>query len=397
MILSFFLQPSVGFAASPVCEVLRHYPRAESEKMSFEIGEIGAVCKPFVKYQRRDLDRCGDTGLDPYSGSTHSKSTTSGYTWSSRNELAKKGKGNLYTDPDLQPQLPHLLARIEEIRQSASQLCCGTDRDCQKAMGKVEVSVCKPVSDPDASDPCVFGGSYRMAGDGYASIFRAVRSTYNSDEGREFRTVAERNLTRTDLNRRDLASGPVSGSIVLSSYVNKKLGAQSLEPVITHEFGHACSMIKMQNASIGGGGLSAGGRAPATVSRALRALRWLDRARYRCQADLELPEAYDDFWESVGETRGLAQCLRNLTIANQKQQVDRPCPNLCPGHYLEESVGIAFSLLLGNIGTGPSATFPNTCDHVRDGQHPMVSDVVECLAQNSSRFRDRLRRAYNCI
>lgn len=319
-----------------------------------------------------------------------SSTSESAFTWATRNELAKKGKGNLYTDPDLQQQLPKLLRRVDEIRASATQLCCGPDQDCQKAMARVDVSLCKPNDDPDRPDPCVFGGSYRMGGDGYASIFRAVRRTYSSEEGREFRQVAEKNLSRSELSGgTTLPAGPVSGTIVLSSYVSKEVGAASLEPVIAHEFGHACSMIKMQHASIAG-------RNPMNMSRALRAVHWLDRARSRCQADLELPDAYEDFWESVGETRGLAQCLRNLTVANQKQMVDRPCNGLCPGHYLEESVGIAFSMLLGDLSGAPGAVFPNTCDHVRDGQHPMVSDVAECLVQNSPRFRDRLKKSYGC-
>ena len=176
------------------------------------------------------------------------------------------------------------------------------------------------------------------------------------------------------------------GSIVLSSYVSRDLGVKALEPVILHEFGHACSMVKMQNAAIDG----------ESLQKAKRATVWLDEAKLRCKADLVPPEAYYDFWESIGETRELASCLKDLAVLNQKQAIDRPCKNICPGHYLEESVGIAFSLLTGDLEGKVESVFPNTCDHTRDAQHPMVADVVECLTQNSQHFREKLKRTYAC-
>jgi hypothetical protein len=373
------------------------------------------MCKPFVKATRRDLDRCGDIHKDPYSATTASNTTassdaineslshftTSDFTWASRNEMARKGKGNLFTDQELQPQLPVLMKKITELRNSSAQLCCGADESCRQDFERVEVTVCKPNPDPNAPDPCVFGGSYKMPGSGYSSIFRAIQKQYGTSEAVEFKRLAEKNL-RAIASAPNAPSGVTSGSIVLSSYVSKTNGIASLEPTILHEFGHACSMIKMQHAALGGKSIDAakplGDTAKLTEinAKALRATHWLDRARQRCSTDLELPEAYFDFWESMGESRGLAQCLFQLTTANQKQLVDRPCPGLCPGHYMEESVGVAFSLLLGDLSGTSSSAFPNTCDHVRDGQHPMVSDVVECLTQHSPRFRERLRRTYSC-
>ena len=315
--------------------------------------------------------------------------------------MSKKGKVNLY-DHEMRPELNQLIRHVEDLRQSASQLCCGSDLACHKMMDDVRVSVCHPSSDPNAPDPCVFGGSYKMSGDGYAAIFRSIARVHAGDDESEFRKLALRNLTPEQMNPAKPGDPAPNGSIVLSSYVNKSQGASSstavLEPVILHEFGHACSMIKMKQAALAP--LPQHNDRPSghaeLAAKALRAVEWLDRARSRCQADLELPEAYYDFWESVGESRPLAACLYKLTTDNQKQQIDRPCPQLCAGHYLEESVGIAFSLLLGDLSGIPSAVFPMTCDHVRDGQHPMVSDVIDCLAQNSPRFRERMKQTYAC-
>jgi hypothetical protein len=366
---------------SPVCDVLRQYPRSESGALAFEKGEISPLCRPFIRQKERaELDRCGDLKRDPY---------VSHYTWSSRNEMTKKGKANLYTDPEFQPQLSALFERVEEIREASAKLCCGDDSQCRALMAAVKIDVCRPHEDPDSPDPCVFGGSYRMPGKGYASVFRAIQRQYSGEETAELKRLASRNLSVDEMRDPEAAAEPVSGTIVLSSYVSKKLGIASIEPVVMHEFGHACSMIKMQQMALSA---SSGD----TLAQAHRAVQWLDRARARCKADVDLPESYLDFWESLGESRDLAQCFYRLTKANQDQTVDRTCSNLCPGHFLEETVGVAFSLLLGKLDGSPGAAFPGTCDHVRDGQHPMVSDVVDCMAQHSLRFRERLRQMNHC-
>ena len=363
-----------------VCQALNEYPKASNDSLSFRSNVISGICQPFVKYKRADLDRCGDTKSDPY---------LSKFTWPSRLEMSKRGKANVYTDAAYQGQLAQLLSRAGELRDQATNLCCGPDDvKCRESMEAVQFNVCKPVDDPNQPDPCVFGGTYRMPGSGYDSIFRAISRQRGSGVASDLRAIANRNLSASRRPASDEA-GIVSGAITLTSYISTETGSQSMEPVILHELGHACSMIKMENASIDG-------RTPDAMKKAFRAAQWLDSAKKRCDPDFKIPEAVDDFWESIGETRELSSCLKDLATLNQKKLIDKPCNGLCPGHYLEESVGIAFSLLLGDLSGGPSAVFPNTCDHVRDGQHPMVSDVAECLLQNSPRFRSRMGQAYGC-
>ncbi len=369
-----------NFAAKPppVCDVVKKYPL---EKLSYEISEISPLCSPYIRQkERKELDRCGDFHRDPYASGASTSASVSRFTWASRNEMARKGKINFFTEPEFQGQMPRVLKHVEQLRESATNLCCGGDLSCRRMMERVNVSFCQPSADPDAPDSCVFGGTYKMPGSGYASVFRSLR---RGSPMTEIKQIAAKNLSSSEVG-----SGPTelsSGSIVLSSYVPKSEGIRGIEPTLLHEFGHACSMVRMQ--------LAAGeGSSP----KALRATQWLDRARSRCRADLELPAAYYDFYESIGESRTLAQCLFHLTGENQKQAIDKPCSGLCPGHYLEESVGVVFSLLLGHLDGQPGAVFPQTCDHVRDGQHPMVSDVLDCLAQHSPRFRERLGRANQC-
>lgn len=369
-----------------VCEALKRYPKGGDDKLSFHNGIVSEMCKPFVKYQRHELDRCGDKASDPYSVS---HSTTSFYTWPSRIEMGKRGKGNLYTDANLQPELPKLLNRVEELRAQATDLCCNSDdKACRKGMAAVEVNVCKPNDDPGSPDPCVFGGTFKMPGSGYDAIFTAVMKQRGQGIASELRRIAERNL-KILKDRKPASLSPEHGSITLSSYVSNEKGTASLEPVILHEFGHACSMVKMTIAATDFS-------TPKTQKRALRATKWLDSAKKRCDASYEIPEAQQEIWESLGESKELAQCFADLTTLNQKGAVDKTCGGLCPGHYLEESMGIAFSLLLGDLSGQQNSVFPNTCDHVRDGQHPLVSDVVDCLTQHSPRFRERIKSTYGC-
>lgn len=369
--------PDAGAAA--ICEVLKSYPRGLAHKLSFEGGKLSEICSAFTKRTRAELDRCGDSATDPY---------VSQYTWPSRLQLLARGKVNLYTDRELSPVLPDFMKRIDDLRRHAANECCVDDVDCRLGMQAVRVEFCKPQSHDDQPDACVFGGNYRMSAAGYDSSFQAIlsRSTTSSKQAAEIKRIARRNLGgRMPSSVQDGGLLP-RGSIVLSSYVSKKDGVKALEPVLMHEFGHACSMVRMQNSALNMNDLE----------RATRATEWLDQAKSRCDLAVPPSAAYEDFWIALGETRELAACLQRLATLNQQQVIDRPCKNLCPGHYLEESVGIAFSLLAGEIAGGVESVFPNTCDHTRDAQHPMVADVAECLAENSVKFRARVAKAYGC-
>lgn len=379
-----------------VCSILREYPKAAGEKLAFESGKIGGLCQPFVRGTRASLDRCGEAGTDPYtlvSSGMHSHATERAI-WPSRNQMYSKGKINLLADPAHQTQLPRFYRRIETIRTAAAETCCGDDVQCKAAMNRVDVSVCQPKDDPEASDPCVFGGTFEMAGRNYAAIFAGLSRMYRSGDTMELGAIASKNLPMVDPNRLHTAMepsdfAPLGGRIILTSYVPKSQGARALEPTLHHEFGHACSMIRMQTAAASG--VSSESRA-----KALRAVKWLDQVKRRCDLGADLPEAYYDFWETMGESRGLASCLFKLTDLNRKGEIDKPCDGVCPGHYLEEAVGVAFSMLNGDVSGLAESVYPNTCDHMRDRQHPMVSDVVECLAQHSPRFRKKVASAYGC-
>lgn len=371
-------------APSPVCAILKDFARATGAKMSFDRGEISALCRPFVKRTRADLDLCGDSVSDPY---------TSKFTWATRAEMYRRGKINIVFDSRYKYLMSSFESRLGEVRKQAAMLCCGDDERCRNAMESVEVSLCKPQPQGTGPDPCVFGGSYTMPGEGYSAIFTTIRRAYESESGAELRDIATRNLSFYGENRtfggKIITSYPRTGKIILTSYVQENDGVSELIPTLHHEFGHACSMIRMQLAATSGAD-------PGSLVRASRAVQWLNHVKDRCDSNLKLPDAYYDFWESLGETREFAQCLYRLTEVNRKSQVDRACDRLCPGHYLEESVGIAFSLLNGDLHGNSDSVFPNTCDHVRDGQHPMVSDVVDCLARYSPRFRARVGAAYGC-
>jgi hypothetical protein len=315
--------------------------------------------------------------------------------------MYRRGKVNLVSDPRYVSQAALFDVQAAAIREDAADLCCQDDVRCKSAMKSVEISLCKPLEGGESPDPCVFGGSYTMSGEGYSTIFGTIQRTYSTEAGSGLREIAEKNLGYYGPNRvtaqfsanpssvraKAGPTYPLTGKIVLTSYVSEKEGLAALIPTLNHELGHACSMIRMQMSAVS---------KDVSLDKATRAVEWLNLVKDRCDSNVKLSEAYYDFWEGLGESRGLAQCLYKIAEMNQKQQVDRKCEKLCPGHYLEEGVGIAFSLLNGDLKGRADSVFPTTCDHVRDGQHPMVSDVVDCLAQHSERFRRRLSEAYNC-
>ncbi len=367
-----------SWAIGGVCTTLKNI--SENTPLSFEQNKITGLCHVFnIKKQRKDLDRCGSEKSDPYS---------SPFTWASRETMEQSGKIHLWTHPDGEKLQKELMQRAVEVKNEMAAFCCGKDEACHEAMGSVPVTLCKSKAGKNQPDPCVFGGSYQFTASEYRQVFRSLWQDLKGAP-RGALSVLQRNLSAEDMHMKksEVQSTVLPGKIVLSSYININHGIATLEPVLRHELGHACSMIKSQiNAR----------RISAEPEKAMRALQWLDHSRDRCEPGLKAPQAYYDFWESLGESPSLAKCFYHLAQLNQDQKIDRPCRNICASQVLEESVGIAFSLLTGELKGQPEAAFPNTCNHVRDGQHPMVADVVECLSRYSPRFRERMSAAYRC-
>ncbi len=419
---------------SKICPILDAFPHGQ--KLSFESGEITGLCRPFVQKKRHELDRCGDLRKDPFSAT--SATTTSGFTWPSRKEMYQRGHVNLIRDADLRFERDRLFREAENVRRSMSQLCCADNKSCLQAMEKVEVVMCVPNPAADQADPCVFGGRFEMPGQEYSHFYEnlwrhhAAKGNLDllqrieSQLRRENRhslmaslvtsagtgqvgaptvppdsSTASRALVGTTLNRSASALAtssavdenssfqPRSGKIILTSYIPQDRGITALLPTLHHEFGHACSMIRMQQ-------MAASDEGPDAHKKVEHALQWFSGVHHRCGRNLVVADAYYDFWESLGESRELASCLIKIAKLNQEGRLDQSCQEICPGHYLEESAGIALSLLNGDLSGAPGSVFPATCDHVRDAQHPLVADVVECLAEHSARFRQRLSHAQGC-
>ena len=100
-------------SANRLCNALAQFPRSETDKLNFEKNEVGSLCKPYMQRTRASLDMCGDGNSDPY---------TSAFTWASREQMAKRGKINIVSDPKAQPLYTALLSRAEEIRHETANI-----------------------------------------------------------------------------------------------------------------------------------------------------------------------------------------------------------------------------------------------------------------------------------
>src|SRR5262249_32968470 len=127
-----------------------------------------------------------------------------------------------------------------------------------EAMRKVTVEICRPPTDSHAPDPCVFGGTYTLSPRAFDSLFRRLYRLDERQADTEAMKIVENNLSPNSLALlkneaprfssllRGPSTSPLSGKILLTSYVPETGGVSALEPTLRHEFGHACSMIRMQ-------------------------------------------------------------------------------------------------------------------------------------------------------
>jgi len=320
---------------------------------AFERGEIAPLCRPFMDLTRAHLDMCEPDPTQNLIVQNRRRVAPFIETTSTEPRGLPSQMGASESAKASMPSLPTASSWnlvVERARNSAAQLCCADDRRCVSAMNQVSVKVSLRTSTDGSFE--VSGSSYRRINESWAQL------SSNSSPS----TPPELQV----------------GRILISDAVANGSRRDSLEPVLLHEFGHACTLIRMQT------------RASA------KSQEWFRLVSRRCDQNAPLAQAYIDYWQDLGESKELGQCLQRLVELNRDRKIDRSCSRLCPGHYLEEASASAFALLAGDLGGRRESVFPNQCDHQRDPEHPLVSDVVECLSHHSARFRSRIASVYQC-
>jgi hypothetical protein len=91
----------------------------------------------------------------------------------------------------------------------------------------------------------------------------------------------------------------------------------------------------------------------------------------------------------------VAKCLEAVVDKATNPQSETYCFNICASRYLEEAFAIAneFQFLHSENKITQSNTI---CFGAQDGHHPAPSEVLTCLQQHSSRYREKYQQAFAC-
>jgi hypothetical protein len=248
-------------------------------------------------------------------------------------------------------------------QQFTSECCSAKDELCQKLLKKVEITWCKPASDPNSPDPCT-----------------DVGANYNFSPAE-----ADKLILWFQDKKKSFEKFPFSpGRISMTSFVKADNQLLHNMGVFAHELGHACSSIRMQLAI-------QRRKLPAQISF-LQAIN-----RVSCDISDLSKKSYQEMLAALGATAGTSKCLIDYASkAASSRFTNQPCENGCPISHLEESTADWLRVKSLADNQWYPNVIPTMCQYLRDAMHPLGADEMSCFMLTPA-FKEKMRRNFGCI
>ena len=285
------------------------------------------------KSKRSDLDVCGDSSEDVYEES---------YPQHSIRFMEEVNKPAYVLASEDEKEI--FLAKAKIIQAEVGGYCCGDNSDCLTRFGSAEAYICEPPSDIDANDECT-------KKQGSADTYLWVKlSPYVLKDGRAWHTT---------------------------------------NSTIYHEFGHICSFVWAEQFS------RDSTKTPLVRAGALRSIDDTydnDNKKY-CEFNDEMKAFYTELMNQQMSNSNLTQCA--IKIAEQRKS---DCDVACVSSNMEE----IFAEMTYHLNDVKAIRFypeivPNEyCTIPGDKEHPIWTDVLECMLSHSGKFRARLIEEMGC-
>ena len=338
------------------------------------------------------------------------------YTHPSENENRKKGlvslTGNQLNSMDekTKEKLINIKSALfnmaKEVQTELAKQCCGVEnKKCKDRLLNIGISMCKSPHNSTEKDFCSEGTSYfifNTFGDQVSAIAQLrkllVSIQKNELNKTEFDIIIEK--FKTELNHDEKQWDSVikkftdipPGYINISPYVNIQDMEGTLKKartVFTHEFSHGCDRIlnEQQVSNYKNNSNAFYALTSAIQSYGLET---------KCKLANSHKNYYRNLWQSLGESINLAICFEKITEETKNKESKSYCPNACASDFFAESFAMGYEMLSFKEEFQPNFYPDRICHGVQDSKHPRSSDILECLAQHSPRFRQRFRDVFSC-
>lgn len=260
------------------------------------------------------------------------------------------------------------VSSIKNARERVAVACCGKDKVCSDAIEAVEVRFCKHKENPKEADLCTTSGAYYT---------RTEKKDYWAQVNQALLATNEWDLLTTVKDRFKITPG----YIVLSSLGKNDSPANS-DSVLLHEFAHACSFIRRDQAI------------NAAWLPAVKEFHARQRRGENCAINENTAKTYTSLFEKLGATDKTIECLLERSAgATERRYVPGKCPGGCPRSHLEEAHAQLLMLKTTN-GMIPDVA-PKICTVFRDNEHGLTADELRCHILTPA-FRKRIEEGLGC-
>lgn len=373
------------------CTIIKNYPGKQTSD--------NPLCEEYWKHSKTsksNLNSC-NTNKDRFS---------EGHIPESQNSMQNMGLQTLTNrtnNKDERSLNKKKMAEIEsearEVMDSVASSCCTKDQACIKNMKSIEIKFCTPPTNPNEPDPCTNEAYYTLKDQQISQLKNSMYKKYvannmeNSKDAQEVRRIVSMLYNESDSSLlKDLKSSfislPIAGRVVFSPYVSEMATANIRKAVATHEFFHACDMVKAQNKLF---------NEQNDMKIVLQNIRRIHNFLSNdCKLDESIKSSYQNLWSEMGESTELAKCIEQLATDSTKLNSKSFCSDACPSRILAEGFAHAASLIVAT-GEVSKQLYPAGCHSPSDKLHPLTADLIECVAQHSPRFKKIFKSTYNCI
>lgn len=269
---------------------------------------------------------------------------------------------------DLQNQ--ELIDQIAKNIKPVSGLCCQNDSECEEAMSKVGIKVCRDAEadkNIDLADSC--------------SPTNLPRYEIIDSSAMILEIKKNKKIT--------------AGNILISPFF-KENDIKTINNVV-HELGHACSSIRRQLLILRTDS-SAVVSTFSKIEKVEQAIKSQQSTTELCALDDSFFEGYKSIFKSMTGSDEFSNCVFKMLQASADKKSKTYINNICLTSQVEESAAEALNLiyLVRNNQSYPDLFPIAICGTRSSFLHPHNSELAKCLFQNMNELNAKVRSALTC-
>lgn len=280
--------------------------------------------------------------------------------------------------------------QFKVIREQMADSCCGTDRECNRAMREVPIWWCELNKSSKQNNPCSNGARYQLSDPDRQVIMwqaqtqyqraRNIPATLNQKLNDLFENYFNSDADKISaylLWKISFKSFPRTGEVVMSPKILPGFAVNDLMlGTFRHEMAHACDFIKAQQMA-----LNTNADWQSAYLGAARLVHGSAKQNY-CRLESEITLYYQNLFSSYGVGPNFMTCIGQVFKEISTKEHPMFCKSRCLGAMAVETFGKALELISSAQVATPTF-WHSACNSAQDGYHLGSTEVLQCLIDHA--------------